>query len=173
MELTPERLKNTFYIVRDFHCCDSTCCGLCSALATDAGTNDTTSLDDTCLLPDGRLNVLAVEDHMARTVWSQWQQFAGPSGDDMDAQVKESMQQASAVQVLTRCLQFETCPNCSYPHVLFLISSSKSSSILLEACIGALHLCSEMIFQSTTTRHHRLWRAACLCLFISLKRRLQ
>jgi hypothetical protein len=55
--------------------------------------------EDSVLLPDGSLNVLAVENHMARIVWSQWQQFAAPSGDDENARIKESMLQASAAQV--------------------------------------------------------------------------
>lgn len=51
-------------------------------------------------MPDGALNIPAVESRMARTLWSQWQQFARPTDDDTIARVKESMLQASAVQVL-------------------------------------------------------------------------
>jgi hypothetical protein len=62
-------------------------------------TNSCTNEIHSCLLHDGRLNALAVEQHMARMVWSQWQQFPTSSSSSMSARVKESMLQASAVQV--------------------------------------------------------------------------
>lgn len=59
--------------------------------------------DGPALMPDGRVNVLAVEDHMARVVWQQWQHFITSSGVSTDAGVKESMLQASAVPVRITC----------------------------------------------------------------------